>query len=457
MYLLGAIPALLNAVAGASEHDALKGAAEWGRRHAGARGVSFVAAGTGRALATAGTCPPAADRRLALERAEAAVESCGPLALATAPMCSGSAVLGGVVVSGAADRAATLRDAATILSIVCAPLVKARLDALAALERGRQQVPEIAGVSPAIEALRDEIARLAPAPFAVLIEGESGTGKELVARALHRLSPRRERRFVAVNCAALSDELVEAELFGHSRGAFTGAVATRAGLFEDAHGGTLFLDEVAELSLRAQAKLLRVLQERELRRVGENHARPIDIRVVAATNRPLVEAVRAREFREDLLFRLAVVRLRLVPLRERAEDIAPLATLFWQKTMAQVGKGAVLGADALARLAAYAWPGNVRELQNVIAGLGVAAPQRGRVSARLVDHVLAGAGASGARPPMSLAHARRLCDRQTVAAALARHAGRRSAAARELGVTRQGLSKLIRRLHLTESVIEGVA
>src|SRR5262249_25732812 len=152
---------------------------------------------------------------------------------------------------------------------------RARLDAIQAARQGQTQTPEILGRSPAITNLRETIARAAATPFSVLIEGESGTGKELVARAIHRLSPRRDRRLSAVNCAAITDELVEAELFGHARGAFTGAVGPRVGLVEEAHGGSLFLDEVSELSARAQAKLLRVLQEREVRRVGENAPRPV--------------------------------------------------------------------------------------------------------------------------------------------------------------------------------------
>jgi two-component system response regulator HydG len=282
----------------------------------------------------------------------------------------------------------------------------------------------------------------------VLIEGESGTGKELVARALHRLSARRDRRLAALNCAALSDDLAEAELFGHARGAFTGAVAPRPGLFEDAHGGTLFLDEVGELSPRAQAKLLRALQEREIRRVGENLSRSVDVRVVAATNRSLSEMAAAGGFRGDLLFRLAVIRLTLPPLRERTEDIPLLAHVFWRSMMADANKRAVLGADAIARLVCHRWPGNVRELQNVVAGLVVLAPGRGRVGVRHVEHVLSAYGPRPIEPPTSLASARRHAERRAVAAALARHRGQRSAAARELGVTRQGLAKVVRRLRL---------
>jgi two-component system response regulator HydG len=173
--------------------------------------------------------------------------------------------------------------------------------------------------------LRRAIVRVAAAPFAVLIEGESGAGKELVARAIHRLSARGGRRFCDLNCAALPDELVEAELFGHARGAFTGAPGDRAGLFEEASGGTLFLDEVSELSMRAQAKLLRVIQQQEVRRLGETQMRPIDVRIVAAANRSIAGDVSAGRFRADLLYRLDVVRLRVPPLRERPEDVPALA------------------------------------------------------------------------------------------------------------------------------------
>lgn len=295
-------------------------------------------------------------------------------------------------------------------------------------------------------AVRDEIVKAAGVPFPVLVEGESGTGKELVARAIHRLSARRDRRFCAVNCAALSDDLVEAELFGHARGAFTGAVAPRSGLFEEAHAGTLFLDEVGELSPRAQAKLLRAVQEREVRRVGENAPRPVDVRLVAATNVGLSDAVGAGRFRQDLHFRLAVIRLCLPPLRDRIEDIPLLAESFWRQVAQARSTRARLGPDALAGLSRHAWPGNVRELQNAIAALVMIAPERGRVGARHVRQVL---GASGADAPwISLDAARRTFEQRTIATALARHAGRRTAAARELGLSRQGLAKAIKRLGL---------
>ena len=305
-------------------------------------------------------------------------------------------------------------------------------------------VPEIAGPSAALEELRRSVVRAAAAPFAVLVEGESGVGKELVARAIHRLSPRASRRFCDVNCAALPDELIEAELFGHARGAYTGALGDRAGLFEEASGGTLFLDEVSELSARAQAKLLRVIQQQEVRRLGETATRPIDVRIVAAANRAMTEEAAAGRFRADLLYRLDVVRLRVPPLRERLEDVAVLAEMFWRVAAGRVGSAATLGAAVLRALTGYSWPGNVRELQNVMAALAVAAPSRGRVPPSLLPARICD---PQARPP-TLAALRTACERAAVRAALGRAAGCRADAARELGLTRQGLLKTMRRLDL---------
>jgi transcriptional regulator with GAF, ATPase, and Fis domain len=305
-------------------------------------------------------------------------------------------------------------------------------------------LPEIVGPSAALDDLRRSIARAAAAPFAVLIEGESGVGKELVARAIHRLSPRGLRRFCDLNCAALPDELVEAELFGHARGAFTGAPGDRPGLFEEASGGTLFLDEVSELSLRAQAKLLRVIQQQEVRRLGEAHTRPVDVRIVAAANRSMSDEVIAGRFRADLLYRLDVVRLRVPPLRERPQDVPALADMFWRSAAARVGSAATLGDAVVRELTAYTWPGNVRELQNVMAALVVAAPPRGRVHPSLLS-----ARIGEARPPRrTLADVRTACERDAVHAALGRAGGCRADAARELGLTRQGLLKAMRRLDL---------
>jgi two-component system response regulator HydG len=280
----------------------------------------------------------------------------------------------------------------------------------------------------------------------VLVEGESGSGKELVARALHRQSPRRDRPFCTVNCAALPDDLVESELFGHSRGAFTGAIAERPGVFEEAHSGTLFLDEIGELSLRAQAKVLRTIQEGELRRVGENIARRVDVRLVAATNRDLRQEVAGGRFRLDLLYRLDVIRLAVPPLRDRRDDIALLAEHFWREATARIGSRATLGLGTLAQLARYDWPGNVRELQNVLAALAVRSPRRGVVPPAALPPQFQGGDAGRS---WRLDAARRTFETQFIRAALARTGGQRTRAAEELGVTRQGLTKLMARLGLS--------
>ncbi len=294
--------------------------------------------------------------------------------------------------------------------------------------------------------LRRQVSRAASAPFPVLVQGESGTGKELIARAIHAGSARRLRRFCAVNCAALSDDLFETELFGHARGAFTGAASDRPGLFEDADGGTLFLDEVSELSPRAQAKLLRAIQEGEVRRVGENHPRRVDTRIVAATNRLLDDDVRTGRFRHDLLYRLDVVRIVVPPLRERPEDVGPLARQFWREAVRKTGGQAELSPATLAALATYGWPGNVRELQNTLAALAVHAPPRGLVAPSRLPAAIIGAGARAEGAPVTLAEARRAFEARLVRATLARSGGRRAHAASALGLSRQGLSKLMARL-----------
>jgi DNA-binding NtrC family response regulator/tetratricopeptide (TPR) repeat protein len=341
------------------------------------------------------------------------------------------------------DRASALLRAA---ALAASASVRSLLDRPILVESGAG-VGELLGSTEAASALRAAVLRAARAPFPVLVEGESGSGKELVARGVHRLGPRRDRRLCTVNCAALSDDLLEAELFGHTRGAFTGAVGERAGLFEEADGGTIFLDEVGELSPRAQAKLLRVLQDGEVRRVGENMPRRVDARVVAATNRRLDDEVAAGRFRADLRFRLDVVRIVVPPLRERASDIPALATHFWTEAAARVGTSATLMPETLSSLARYDWPGNVRELQNVIACLAVHAPRRGRIGpAVLPAHIARGAGADAT----TFEAARHEFERRFVRAALAHAGGQRVRAARTLGVSRQGLAKMMRRLGIDE-------
>ncbi len=226
---------------------------------------------------------------------------------------------------------------------------------------------EIVGRSPALAAVLDKVRRVAPTDATVLIHGETGTGKELIARAIHSASQRADRPLIKVNCAALPAGLVESELFGHERGAFTGAIARRTGRFELADGGTIFLDEIGELPADTQAKLLRVLQEQEFDLVGGTSPKKVDVRVIAATNRDLLKAVHEKSFRADLYYRLNVFPIRIPPLRERGEDIPPLAMFLLEKFAHRIGRRFEgLAPGALARLAAYRWPGNVRELENIL-------------------------------------------------------------------------------------------
>ncbi|HVG45615.1 MAG TPA: sigma-54 dependent transcriptional regulator [Longimicrobium sp.] len=225
----------------------------------------------------------------------------------------------------------------------------------------------VVGTSAAMREVMELAMRVAPFPSTVLLTGESGSGKEAVARAVHAASPRRDRGFVAVNCGAIPENLLESELFGHEKGAFTGADRAREGVFEEADGGTLFLDEIGELSVQLQVKLLRVLQERVIRRVGGSGERPVDVRVLAATARDLVEQVKAGKFRDDLYYRINVVQIHIPPLRTRPEDIPLLAEHFLRRHAERL-KVATPGLPRalLPVLAAYSWPGNVRELENVL-------------------------------------------------------------------------------------------
>jgi transcriptional regulator with GAF, ATPase, and Fis domain len=225
----------------------------------------------------------------------------------------------------------------------------------------------IVGDSQPIRRLLDLVERVAPRDTTVLITGESGTGKELIARALHQKSPRRERPFIAVNCAALSETLFESELFGHEKGSFTGAISLKRGRFELAQGGTIFLDEVGELASGLQAKLLRVLQQREFERVGGTQSHPLDIRVIAASNRDLADDVSEGKFREDLYHRLNVVTLESPPLRDRKDDIPQLAQYFLQRSAERCKRQVQgLSREAQEMIMQYSWPGNVRELENAM-------------------------------------------------------------------------------------------
>jgi DNA-binding NtrC family response regulator len=244
----------------------------------------------------------------------------------------------------------------------------------------------------------------------------------------------------------MPEDLIDTELFGHARGAFTGATTERLGLFESADGGTLFLDEVGELSPRAQAKVLRALQEGEVRRIGENVPRAFDTRLIAATNRSLRAEADAGRFRQDLLYRLDVIRVQVPPLRQRVEDIPLLAARFWKDAAARIGSNAVLGKGAVSALTRYDWPGNVRELQNVLTALVVAAPRRGVVGPTALPSAIATAAQPEAGE--SLERARHKFEQRFVRAALARAAGHRGRTAAALGVSRQGLAKLMERLQL---------
>jgi two-component system nitrogen regulation response regulator NtrX len=235
------------------------------------------------------------------------------------------------------------------------------------LEERFDRTEVLVGESAVMQRLRQELKTAAQSDSRILITGENGTGKELVARQVHRLSRRRDNPFIEVNCAAIPEELIESELFGHRKGAFTGAISDRRGRFEQADGGTIFLDEIADMSMKTQAKVLRALEEQRFQRVGGAELVSVDVRVLAATNRDLEDEIRAERFRHDLFFRLAVIPIQVPPLRERAEDVPLLAQHFLNHFAEELGRRPKrIDAEALAVLQSYAWPGNVRELRNVI-------------------------------------------------------------------------------------------
>jgi two-component system nitrogen regulation response regulator NtrX len=312
----------------------------------------------------------------------------------------------------------------------------------------------LVGVSPAMDELRALIARIAPTDARVLITGESGTGKELVASAIHRQSGRARKPFVTVNSAAIPRDLAESELFGHEKGAFTGAGERRLGRFELADGGTLFLDEVGDLGPEAQAKLLRVLETGVIERVGGERPITVNVRVLAATNKDLARATRAGRFRDDLLFRLNVLPVHIPPLRERTEDVTPLARHFLARQAARLGRPLTMDAGALRLLVAYRWPGNVRELGNLVERLAILAGTDA-ITAEEVMRVLppdavaplsARGGSPG--PDVPLADALDRYERQLIAAALSAATGNVADAARRLSTDRANLYRRMRRLGL---------
>jgi two-component system nitrogen regulation response regulator NtrX len=308
---------------------------------------------------------------------------------------------------------------------------------------------EMVGESEAMMRVRQLVAQVAPTDARVLITGESGTGKELVAAAIHRASPRARGPFVPVNCAAIPRDLVESEMFGHERGAFTGAGERRLGRFELADGGTLFLDEIGDLNLDAQAKLLRTLETGVLQRLGAEQPTRVDVRVVAATNRRLEEAVRAGTFREDLYFRLNIFPIHLAPLRERLEDLPALVRHL--AASSRPAQPQTYDAEALAELAAYHWPGNIRELTNVVERLAILAGPT--VGADDVAQVLthrptrqAAAGPAASLDGLPLTEAVDRFERELIASALAEADGNVAEAARRLKTDRANLYRRMKRL-----------
>jgi DNA-binding NtrC family response regulator len=297
----------------------------------------------------------------------------------------------------------------------------------------------------------EQVERASAFDVPILLQGESGTGKELVALAVHRQSPRVNAPFVPVNCAAIQDSLFETEIFGHVRGAFTGADRTRAGIVEEANGGTLFLDEVADLSPRGQTSLLRVLQDNEYRRVGESKVRKSDFRLIAATNKRLDEEVKAGRFREDLYFRLKVFEINLPALRERREDILPLAKHFLATKADELGLPKTsLEEEAEEALLAYTWPGNVRELENEVVH---ALLQLGSGTNLRRENFSTAIRGDGGRP---LRFASQDFERRYLREVLDRHGGNRTRAARALGLTRQALYKKLRKYGMELTVPQAI-
>ncbi len=355
----------------------------------------------------------------------------------------------GAIREGAYDFLAKPFKEDELLLRVSKALEKRRLlgevSLLAGELRKRYGLEHVVGRSAAMRDVLDRVVRVAPTDATVLVTGESGTGKELVARAIHAASRRGDKPFVPVNCAAITETLLESELFGHARGAFTGAIRARRGLFEEANGGTLFIDEVGETAPGFQAKLLRALQEGEIRRVGESTAVQVDVRVIAATNQDLRRAISERRFREDLYYRLAVVPVRIPPLRERREDVPLLAAHFMQRYNQRSGDGKFLTPEALARLLEHDWPGNVRELENAIEQAAALSPGR-EIRAADVQLEPARGGASAREEARTLAEAVEEAERRAIEAALARCEGDLGRVARELGVSPTTLWRKMKRL-----------
>ena len=313
------------------------------------------------------------------------------------------------------------------------------------------------GDSPALQTVRDLIAKVGPTSARVLITGDNGTGKELVARALHEASPRRDRPFVEVNCAAIPSELIESELFGHMKGSFTGAFADRAGKFEQADGGTLFLDEVGDMSLSAQSKLLRVLQEGVVTRIGGSKPIQVDVRVLAATNKDLDIEIAESRFREDLLYRLNVVPIDVPPLRERTEDIPALVAFFAEQLASSAGvPGRKFADDAVRRLRSRSWPGNIRELRNAVERALILASGK-TITAADIDHLLPGpvavGGPTGESGSQTFETFKLEAEKNFLTQKLKEHDWNVSETARSLKMPRSNLYKKIERYKLSRESV----
>jgi two-component system nitrogen regulation response regulator NtrX len=318
-----------------------------------------------------------------------------------------------------------------------------------ALRRTMEESDEILGVSPAIQILKNQIALAAPTQGRVLITGENGTGKELIGRNIHHLSTRRDHPFVEVNCAAIPEELIESELFGHERGAFTGAVSRRQGKFELAHQGTIFLDEIGDMSLKTQAKVLRVLEGQPFERIGGSQPLQVDVRVIAATNKNLEEQIDRGLFREDLYYRLNVIPVHVLPLRERAGDIPLLANHFLRLfSLATKQKTKILSPEALTLLGGYHWPGNIRELKNLMERLVIMVPGD-TIGGEDVPRPASTAPQSQDEPKsLSLRAARQDFEKTFLGQALVKNGWNITRTARELGLERSHLHKKIKFFHL---------
>jgi two-component system NtrC family response regulator len=367
-----------------------------------------------------------------------------------------------IIVSGQGDKENALKAVgAGAYDFLCKPpnleelkLLLRRCFHVAELEREYAQMQRalgadtfegMLGASAQMQGVFALLRKVAPTSAPVLLLGESGTGKELAALAIHRRSPRKAAPFVAINCNAIPENLLESELFGHEKGAFTGAHAQRKGLIENAEGGTLFLDEIGELPPPIQVKLLRFLQERTFQRVGGRQEIQIDTRVVAATNADLKQLIAEGKFREDLFFRLSVVVILLPPIRDRGDDIRLVATEFLHRFAAQNGrKGLTFAPDTLRAIDHHPWPGNIRELQNRVQRAVIMAEGK-----RITVEDMELTGAAGALPPATLKEARESVERDLVERALKRNGGKIAPAAAELGISRPTFYELMEKLGIT--------